>query len=144
MTSFSGEGARLVGKAVLGVLAPEVDAVGGMTLGADPISVATAIVAFESGRLLRAFSVRKETKAHGTGGRLVGPVAAIDTVAVLDDTVTTGGALFEAVEVLEQEGMKVAQAIVLVDRSGGSVEEICRRRNLAYTALIRPADLGVE
>lgn len=144
MTSFSGEGARLVGGAVLGVLAPDVDAVGGMTLGADPISVATAIVAFESGRQLRAFSVRKETKAHGTGGRLVGPVAAIDTVAVLDDTVTTGGALFEAVEVLEQEGMKVAQAIVLVDRSGGSVEEICRRRNLAYTALIRPADLGVE
>ncbi|MBA3360605.1 MAG: orotate phosphoribosyltransferase [Acidimicrobiia bacterium] len=143
-TTFSGDGAWLVGRALLAVIRPEVSAVGGMTMGADPMSLAAAMAGAEMGRSLRAFSVRKDTKAHGTGGRLVGPVEAGEKVAVLDDTVTTGGALSEAIDVLELAQVVVTQVIVLVDRSYGVVEEICRSRNLEYTALIRPADLGVE
>lgn len=144
MTTYSGDGGWLVGAALLTALRPEVVAVGGMTMGADPMAVAAAMVATAKGRPLRSFSVRKEAKQHGTGGRVVGPVRAGDTVAVLDDTVTTGGALIEAFEVLLNAEINVAQVIVLVDRSDGMVEEICRSRNLDYTALIRPADLGVE
>ncbi len=144
ITTYSGDGGWLVGAALLTTLLPEVVAVGGMTMGADPMAVATAMVATAQARSLRAFSVRKETKEHGTGGRIVGPVEAGERVAVLDDTVTTGGALMEAVEVLTAAGIRVAQVVILVDRSDGIVEEICRGRNLHYTALIRPADLGVE
>jgi orotate phosphoribosyltransferase len=143
-STFSGEGALLVAHAVLARLRPEVDALGGMTMGADPMAVATAVLAAQSGRALRAFSIRKTAKDHGTGGRVVGRVSTGDKVAVLDDTVTTGGALMEAIEVLIAEDVDVLQAVVLVDRSDGRVEEICQARNLAYTALIRPSDLGVE
>lgn len=144
MTTYSGDGAWLVGQAVLGVLRPEVVAVGGMTMGADPMAVATAMIGAFSGAPLRSFSVRKRPKDHGTGGRIVGPVKSGETVAVFDDTVTTGGALFEAIAVLDEAEIVVAQVVVLVDRSGGLVEEICRSRNLDYTALIKPPDLGVE
>ena len=72
---FSGEGAALVGEVVASLVPDTATAVGGMTMGADPIAVATALIATQSGRPLNAFSVRKQTKDHGTGGRLVGPVA---------------------------------------------------------------------
>lgn len=144
MTTFSGEGARLAGEAVLAALREEITAVGGMTMGADPLALATALVAADTGRMLRAFSIRKQAKDHGLGGRIVGPVGAGDIVAALDDTVTTGGALFEAIDVMEDFGLVIAQVVVLVDRSGGSVEEACQTRNLPYTALVLPEDLGVS
>jgi orotate phosphoribosyltransferase len=115
-----------------------------MTLGADPIAVATVIAAAEQGRDLRAFSIRKEAKGHGVGGRLVGPVGEGDQAAVLDDTVTTGGALFEALDALAAAGVKVVQAVALVDRSNGAVAREAARRGLPYTPLVNPADLGVE
>lgn len=144
MTTFDGEGAWLVAEAVLSVLDPKVDAVGGMTMGADPIAVATAMLAGRQGRNLSAFSVRKESKDHGTGGRLVGPVQAGAGVAVLEDTTTTGGAMLEAVEYLLDQGMEVLQVISLVDRSDGAAEAKCRSRGIPYTPLVQPADLGVE
>jgi orotate phosphoribosyltransferase len=113
-------------------------------MGADPMAVATALLAAQQGRALGAFSVRKEAKSHGTGGRLVGPVSKGEKVAVLDDTVTTGGAVLEALTVLEAEGLEVVQVLVLVDRSQGSLGQICRDRNLELTAFVLPSDLGVE
>jgi len=142
-TTFSGEGAALVAGAVLEVLADEVTAVGGPTQGADPIAVATAVVGTAAGRPLKAFSVRARAKGHGTGGRLVGPVGALDRAAVVEDTTTTGGSLLEAVDVLTGEGILVVQAIVLVDRSGGRVAEAFAARGIAYRALLLPGDLGV-
>lgn len=142
-TTYSGIGARLVGAAVLEALLPGVEAVGGMTMGADPIALATVIAASEHGRDLRAFSIRKEAKGHGVGGRLVGPVSAGDQAAVLDDTVTTGGALFEALDALVAAGVQVVQAVALVDRSNGAVAREAQRRGLPYSALVSPADLGV-
>lgn len=143
-TTFDGEGARLVGRAVLDVLTPGIDAVGGMTMGADPIAVATAITAAAEGRNLRAFSVRKETKSHGGGGRLVGPVRLGDRVAVVEDTTTTGGAAAEAVEHLLQEGIEVAQVVALVDRSGGAASRRFADLGIDFVALVDPSQLGVE
>lgn len=143
-TTFDGAGALIVADAVLEVLDPAVRALGGMTIGADPIAVATATVATLRGRPLRAFSIRKQAKEHGAGGRLVGPVAPGDVVAVLEDTTTTGGALREAVEVAVGSRLRVAQAIVLVDRSHGTAERLVTGMGITYAALVRPQDLGVE
>lgn len=139
-TTFSGEGARLVGEAILAVVSEEAAAVGGMTIGADPVAVATAIVS--DGRL-DAFSIRKTDKAHGTGGRLVGPVEAGVAVTILEDTTTTGAAFVEAVDVAVDHGLRVVQAVSLFDRSRGSVGRLMESKSVPYVALLTPSDLGV-
>jgi orotate phosphoribosyltransferase len=143
-TTFDGAGAAVVADAVLEVLDGRVEAIGGMTMGADPIAVATAVIATQGGRTLRSFSIRKEAKSHGTGGRLVGPVRSGDMVAVLEDTTTTGGAMLEALDVALASGLHVVQAIALVDRSGGTVQERVTEAGIRYLALVNPEDLGVE
>ena len=143
LTTFDGPGGLLVARAVLGMLDDRVTALGGMTMGADPIAVASAVVAAQQGRPLRAFSVRKQAKDHGAGGRIVGPVAPGDRVAVLEDTTTTGGALLEAVEVVAAAGIDVVQAVVLVDRSGGAVAELLAGRGIPLAVAATPGDLGV-
>jgi orotate phosphoribosyltransferase len=139
-TTFDGPGARLVAAAVNAVLDETVTAVGGMTMGADPIAVATA--AF-SDRPLRSFSVRKAAKDHGTGGRLVGPVGDGDRVAAIEDTTTTGGSVAEAITVLQSEGIEVVQAITLVDRSDGAAGRRLAELGVPLVSLATPADLGV-
>lgn len=143
-TTFDGAGASAVGGAVLEVLEPSVEAVGGMTMGADPIAVATAMVATSRGRPMRAFSIRKTDKEHGTGGRLVGPVSAGVKVAILEDTTTTGGAAVEAAAYALEEGLEIVQAIALVDRSNGAAAGRFEELGIPYFALVRPDDLGVE
>jgi orotate phosphoribosyltransferase len=143
-TTYSGEGASLVSEAVLDVLDPSVSAIGGMTMGADPIAIATALAAHRRGRPLRSFSIRKEKKNHGTGGRLVGPVEAGDRVTVVEDTATTGGALIEAVDVLMAASLVVVQAVALVDRSEGLVNSRFLQLGIPFVALIQPSDLGVR
>jgi len=143
-TTFSGVGARIVGAAVAAEVPEAASAVGGMTMGADPIAVATAMVASLDGRDLLAFSIRKTAKDHGTGGRLVGPVTAGDSVVALEDTTTTGSALVEAIEVLQAEGVLVVRAIALVDRSAGATRERVEGLGVPYIALTTPFDLGVE
>jgi orotate phosphoribosyltransferase len=142
-TTYSGEGARLVGQAILSVLDDSVVAVGGMTMGADPVALSTALMGAEGHRPLRAFSIRAQAKDHGAGGRLVGPVAAGDAVAVVEDTVTTGSAMLEAIDVLTEAGIDVIQAISVVDRSDGAAGRRIGQRGIPFVALLRPADLGV-
>lgn len=143
-TTFDGAGAIVVGAAVVEVLDPEITAVGGLTMGADPIAVATATAAATGGRPLRAFSVRKEAKGHGTGGRIVGPVGSDDVVAVLEDTTTTGSAMFEAIHALTDAGIRIAQVITLVDRSSGVAASKVGAAGIPYVALVAPSDLGVK
>jgi len=143
-TTFDGAGARHVGEAVLSVLDPEVAAVGGMTMGADPIAVATALVAADKGRDLKAFSIRKEEKSHGTGGRLVGPIEPSMPLAVLEDTTTTGGAAVEAARYLLEQGFSILQAIALVDRSQGKARAKFAELGIDHVSVIQPEDLGVE
>lgn len=143
-TTYSGDGARLVGEAILKVLDEDAVAVGGMTMGADPVAMSVALVGTQLGRPLRAFSIRQTAKDHGAGGRLVGPLAVGDPVAVVEDTVTTGEALLEAIDVLTESGMKVIQAISVFDRSGGLAGGRIDQRGIPFVALLRPSDLGVE
>ena len=140
-TTFSATGAPLVGAAVLAALDATVRAVGGMTMGADPIAMAAAVC---SEGQVDAFSIRKTAKDHGTGGRLVGPVHPGDRVAILEDTTTTGGALVQAIEAAREFGLEIVQAISLIDRSGSTVRDHMTRLSIPYISLVTPADLGVE
>ena len=140
-TTFSATGAPLVGAAVLASLDATATAVGGMTMGADPIAMAAAVCS--DGRV-DAFSIRKTAKDHGTGGRLVGPVKPGDRVAILEDTTTTGSALVQAIEAAREFGLDIVQAISLIDRSGSTVMDHMARLSIPYIPLATPADLGVE
>ena len=140
-TTFDGAGARIVGRCINEVIDPLATSVGGMTMGADPIAVAAALTAEGP---LRAFSVRKAEKTHGTGGRLVGPVRSGDRAVVVEDTVTTGGSMAEAVQVLQAEGVEVVQAIVLVDRSSGAAARRLEDVGVELVSLLTPAELGVS
>ena len=142
-TTFDGSGARIVGEAVFELLDPEAEAVGGMTMGADPIAVATAMVAADRGADIKAFSIRKSAKTHGVGGRLVGPVEAGARVVILEDTTTTGSAAGEATDVALEAGLVIIQAIALVDRSNGKAEKRFADRGIPFQAVVTPADLGV-
>ncbi len=143
-TTFDGEGARLVGAAFMPLVHPDSVAVGGLTMGADPVALATAIAASEAGRPLRAFSIRKAAKAHGTGGRLAGPVEAGDAVSIVEDTTTTGGAIIEAIEAAQAEGLVVQEVICLVDRSGGVAGAEMDRRRIPFRPVLTPSELGLE
>lgn len=142
-TFFDGAGAGYVGEVVTDLLPESTEAVGGMTMGADPIAVATAVVATQRGRALRAFSVRKQPKSHGTGGRLVGPVSAGSRVVALEDTSTTGGAFMEAIDAMREEGLSVELAVCIIDRSSGAVAKRMEAAGIAYTAVFQPEDLGI-
>lgn len=142
-TTFDGAGARLVGEAVLEILDPRAEAIGGMTMGADPIAIATAMTASQRGRDLKAFSIRKEPKDHGTGGRLVGPIEITMPLAIVEDTTTTGGAAIEAARYLLGEGFTIVQAIAVIDRSGGRATANFTELGIPHTALVVPEDLGM-
>jgi orotate phosphoribosyltransferase len=106
-----------------------IDAIGGMTMGADPISLA---VGMTSARLnpdeaLQVFTVRKEPKGHGQGKQIEGNFKSGDTVIVVDDVITTGGSTIKAIDAIEREGGKVAFALVLVDREEGGRQAIEER-----------------
>ena len=139
-------GVRLAGELVLERLlagAP-VDAVGGMAVGAVPLVSAVLAAAAERdpGTSLLGFFVRKETKRHGLGRRIEGGFVAGQTVALLEDTVTSGASTLEALDVVLSEGGKVARVLCLVDRGEGA-EQAFARRGLALEALFTRADLPV-
>ena len=117
-------------------------AIGGLTMGADGVSFITAAVAATRGRALRPFSVRKETKDHGAGGRIAGVVRAGDRVVITEDTVTRGTSLLEAVHVVREVGAEVVLALAVVDR-GGRAGALTGAEGVAFAALFTAPDLGV-
>jgi orotate phosphoribosyltransferase len=121
LTTMSPEGLVLIG--ALGEAAirefGQVDAVGGLTLGADPIAYAIAFHSAASLSPIRAFTVRKEAKAHGTGRLIEGPFRAEDRVVVIEDVITTGGSALRAVEVLRAAHARILGVFALVDREEG-------------------------
>jgi orotate phosphoribosyltransferase len=128
--SLDAEGALLIGElfhAVIDEVAPEAVAVGGLTLGADPLATATSVVSFQRGRPRAAFLVRKEPKGHGTNQWLESTVlAAGASVVVLEDVVTTGASTIKAIERAQGAGLRVVHAIGLVDRLEGGREAVTR------------------
>jgi orotate phosphoribosyltransferase len=144
--TLSAEGAELVGSGVLDALAdrPDIRAIGGLTLGADPIVGAALALAGSRGLLgLRGFLVRKEAKSHGTGRIVEGPLEAGMTVAIVDDVATTGGSSLHAVTAVEAMGCRVARVVAILDRLEGAADAF-RSRGLDFRALVTIRDLGVE
>ncbi|HYD51429.1 MAG TPA: orotate phosphoribosyltransferase [Gemmatimonadaceae bacterium] len=142
-TTMSPDGLALIGPLALAALRDagwQVDAVGGLTLGADPISYAVAYASALAGTPVRAFTVRKEAKAHGTGKLVEGPFRAGDRVAVVEDTITTGGSALRAVEAVRAAGGTVVGVLALVDRDEGGREAI-EAAGLPVLSLARAADV---
>ena len=126
--TLSAKGAYLTANAVLDELRGlEVDCVGGPTLAADPIAAAAALESWHRGKPIDAFIVRKEAKGHGLQRQVEGPVQAGQQVVVVDDVLTTGGSLLQAIETVEGIGAKVTRVIVLLDRQEGGAERIRER-----------------
>ena len=95
------------------------DSVGGLTLGADPVSYAIAYASAQSAKPIRAFTVRKEPKAYGTGKLIEGPFAAGDTVVIIEDVITTGGSAQRAIAAVQNAGGVVVGVLAVVDREEG-------------------------
>lgn len=121
----------------------DVDAVGGLTLGADPVAGALLHAAASRGLELDAFVVRKESKAHGLQRRIEGPDVTGRRVVAVEDTSTTGGSVLTAVEALREAGAMVVAVAVIVDRDTGAREKI-EAAGLPYLALFGLADLGLD
>jgi orotate phosphoribosyltransferase len=116
-------------------------AIGGLTMGADGAAFITAGVAATMGRHLRAFSVRKEAKDHGAGGRIAGVLVPGDRVVITEDTVTRGTSLMEAATAVREFGAEVVLLLAVVDR-GGTVAAMAASQGWAFDALFSAADLG--
>jgi len=100
------------------------DSVGGLTLGADPVSYAISYASAGTSRPVRAFTVRKEAKAHGTGKLIEGPFETTDKVVVIEDVITTGGSALKAVGALRATGAQILGVLAVVDREEGGREAI--------------------
>jgi len=112
------EGLWLIAKLLLEKLKafPEITAVGGLTLGADPIASAVAALSHETGQNLKAFLVRKEAKGHGTGSRIEGDLEKGEKVAIVEDTVTTGGSALKAIDAVLEVGAVPVVVVAIADR----------------------------
>ncbi len=123
--TLSPRGAWLTANVILDALSDvDVQAIGGPTLAADPIAAAVAVESWRRGRPLRAFIVRKDAKPHGLQRQVEGPLRAGDTVAIVDDVLTTGGSILHAAGVVEALGAKVGAVVVLLDRLEGGAARI--------------------
>ena len=127
LTTMSPEGLALIGPLALRSLHDaswDVNAVGGLTLGADPISYAIAYASALTTSPLRAFTVRKQAKVHGTGQLIEGPFRSGDRVAVIEDVITTGDSALRAARAIEIAGGSIQGVLALVDREEGGREAI--------------------
>jgi len=127
LTTMSPEGLSLIGQTALSKLRQSgwaVDSIGGLTLGADPISYAISYASADSSHPLRAFTVRKEAKTHGTGKTIEGPFRKKDRVAVIEDVITTGSSALRAIEAVRAENGTITGVLALVDREEGGRQAI--------------------
>jgi orotate phosphoribosyltransferase len=142
LLSLDPEGADLIARALLPILRESrADAVGGLTLGADPIVAAVALASYREGRRVPGFIVRKEAKSHGTTQAIEGPLPTGCRVAIVDDTCTTGGSLLHAIAAAEAAGCTVVKVIALLDRREGGGDEL-RRRGYDFVALMAASPDG--
>ena len=141
LTTLDPEGANLVGSAILDLLEREgirPAAVGGLTLGADPIATAVAVLSWQAGHPIPAFLVRKSAKEHGTGRRIEGWLPKGEEVLIVEDSVTTGGSTLEAIAAVEEAGARVAAVVAIIDREEGGTERLSKYR---FFSLFRSKEL---
>jgi orotate phosphoribosyltransferase len=135
--------APLIGQVMLDLVADwDFQAVGGLTLGADPVGLAMLYAAAARGRTLDAFVVRKEGKAHGLQRRIEGPDVSGRRVLAVEDTSTTGGSVLTAVQALREAGAEVVGVAVIVDRDTGAREAV-EAAGLPYRCAFGLKDLGL-
>ncbi len=140
---MSPEGLALIGPLALTAVRDAfgvVDAVGGLTLGADPISYAIAYASAQTDEPVRAFTVRKEAKAHGAGRQVEGPYNPGDRVVVIEDVITTGGSALRAIEVLRAHGAQILGVLALVDREEGGRQAI-EAQGLSVVSLVTAGEI---
>jgi len=142
--TLDGQGVSLIANGMLEMLGDSLpDAIGGMAIGADPITAAVITVAASQGRNLKGFIVRKEVKSHGKGRMVEGPVKPGDRVMIVEDVVTTGGSSLQAIEHVERFGMQVEGVIAIIDRlEGGS--NAFSEQGYSLRSLLTIRDLGVD
>lgn len=143
LTTMSPDGLATIGAIGLAALHEagwRPDAVGGLTLGADPVSCAIAYASALAGTPVRAFTVRKEAKSHGTGKLIEGPFCAGDRVVIIEDTITTGASALRAVDAVRSAGGTILGILALVDREEGGREAL-NAAGFSVLALVRATEL---
>jgi orotate phosphoribosyltransferase len=142
--TLDSRGAQLIGAGMLELLAPKLpDLIGGMAIGADPITAAILTLAGVEGKPLRGVMVRKEPKQHGTGKLVEGPFQAGESIVIVEDVVTTGGSSIKAIEHCEAAGLKVARILAIIDRLEGGREAFAAR-GYQLTTLFSIHDFGIK
>lgn len=142
--ALSGSGLALLSPAMLALVEKDAVAVGGLTLGADPLVSGVAMAAAQKGRDLNALIVRKQAKGHGTGAWLEGPLPQVGAlVTVLEDVVTTGGSSIQAVNQLRQAGYSVQRVITIVDREEGG-QHAMDEAGLQLVSLFRLSEVAAR
>jgi orotate phosphoribosyltransferase len=143
LTTLSPEGQHLIGNLILDRLRAEglaPAAIGGLTMGADPVASAVAHASYLAGRPVEAFVIRKEPKAHGRGRQIEGRVEPGDGVVIVDDVLTTGGSTLKAVAVARAAGLKVLAAVVVLDRLEKDGRRNVEREGVALHAILTMDD----
>jgi orotate phosphoribosyltransferase len=138
-------GARLIAEGILDLLGknPWPKAIGGMSIGADPITAAVVTMSAVRGTPLAGFMVRREPKGHGTNQYVEGPVQPGDEVVIVEDVVTTGGSSLAAIERAEAFGLKVIGVMGIIDRMQGGAEAFATR-GYPFSTLLTIRDFGIE
>ena len=140
-TACRADGVLLMADVALSLIPGDATAIGGLTMGADPVAYGIAAVGATRGIPLRSFSVRKEAKDHGVVGRVAGALEPGDRVVITEDTVTRGTSIFEAVDAVRAFGAEPVLITVIVDR-GGTVAEMAAAAGIAYAPMLTAPDLG--
>jgi len=142
--TLDAQGARLIGEGMFDLLADDLpDLVGGMAIGADPITAAILTLAGLRGLPLRGVMVRKEAKQHGTGKLVEGPFREGESIAIVEDVVTTGGSSLLAIERCEEVGLKVTRVLAIIDRLEGGRDAFASR-GYDLTTLFTIRDFGIS
>jgi len=140
-TACRPDGMLLMADVALGLIPPDATAIGGLTVGADPVAYGVAAVGATRGAGLKSFTVRKEAKDHGITGRIAGALEPGDRVVITEDTVTRGTSIFEAVDAVRAFGAIPVFITVIVDR-GGTCGAMAEAAGVPFVPMLTAPDLG--
>jgi orotate phosphoribosyltransferase len=140
-TACRPDGVLLMAEVALSIVPADATAIGGLTVGADPVAYAVAAIGATRGWSLKSFTVRKEAKDHGVTGRLAGALEPGDRVVITEDTVTRGTSIMEAVEVVRAFGAEPVMITVIVDR-GGTCGAMAATAGVPFLPMLTAVDLG--
>lgn len=143
LTTMSSEGMKLIGPLSLELMKEKSwkpDSIGGLTLGADPVAFAISYASADLQNPIQAFTVRKQTKLHGTGSLIEGPFVPQDKVVIVEDVITTGKSALQAIDAVRATGARILGVLAVVDREEGGVQEL-QRSGLEVISLVSISSL---